>query len=56
MGENQTTSAMSSRKIANIMNSELKIDDINLSVSKDTVNRYSKAALGKPRKISKVFI
>ena len=46
---------MSSRKIANIMNSEFKANDINLSVSKDTVNRYLKETLGKPRKIRKVF-
>ena len=55
LGENQTTSAMSSRKIANIMNSEFKANDINLSVSKDTVNRYLKETFGKPRKIRKVF-
>ena len=55
LGENKTTCTMSSRKIANIMNSEFKRDSIELSVSKDTVNRYLKAALGKPRKIRKVF-
>ena len=55
LGENQTTSSIGSRKIANIMNAESKKEDINLSVSKDTVNRYLKAALGKPRKIRKVF-
>ena len=32
--ENQTTSSMSSRKIANIMNAEFKKEDINLSVVK----------------------
>ena len=55
LGENQTTSSMSSRKIANIMNSEFQKEDINLSISKDSVNRYLKEAFGKPRKIHKVF-
>ena len=55
LGENQTTSSMSSRKIANIMNAQFQNEDINLSISKDTVNRYLKEAFGKPRKIHKVF-
>ena len=55
LGENQTTSSMSSRKIANIMNAQFQKEDINLSISKDTVNRYLKEAFGKPRKIHKVF-
>ena len=55
LGENQTTSSMSSRKIANIINSEFQKEDINLSISKDSVNRYLKEAFGKPRKIHKVF-
>ena len=37
------------------MNSEFKNEDINFSVSKDIINRYLKEALGKPRKIRKVF-
>ena len=47
LGENQTTSSMSSRKIANIMNAQFQKEDINLSISKDSINRYLKEAWGK---------
>ena len=50
-----TTSSMSSRKIASLMNEEFKRDNINITISKDSVNRYLKAEFGKPRKIRKVF-
>ena len=53
-GENQTTSSMSSRKLANIMNAQFQKEDINLSISKDSVNRFLKEEFGKPRKIHKV--
>ena len=44
---------MSSRKIASIINEKLKND--NITISKDTVNRYLKSVFGRPRKIRKVF-
>ena len=46
---------MSSRKIASLINEELKINNIGITISKDTVNRYLKSAFGRPRKIRKVF-
>ena len=46
---------MSSRKIASIMNEEFKRNNLNITISKDTVNRYLKEEFGKPRKIRKVF-
>ena len=55
LARNQTTSSMSSRKIASLMNEEFKRDNINITISKDSVNRYLKAEFGKPRKIRKVF-
>ena len=42
LAENQTTSSMSSRKIAYIMNEKFKNNNLKLSISKDTVNRYLK--------------
>ena len=55
LAENKTTSSMSSRKIAALMNEEFKNENLDVSISKDTVNRYLKAEFGKPRKIRKVF-
>ena len=55
LGENQTTISMISLKLAYLMNSDFEKEDIDLSISKDTVNRYLKEAFGKPRKIHKVF-
>ena len=46
---------ISLRKFANIMNAQFQKEDINLSISKGTVNCYLKEAFGKPRKIHKVF-
>ena len=55
LAENQTTSSMSSRKIAYIMNKKFEEENLDITISKDTVNRYLKEELGKPRKIRKVF-
>ena len=46
---------MSSRKIASLMNEELKRNNLDITISKDSINRYLKAEFGKPRKIRKVF-
>ena len=55
LAENKTTSSMSCRKIALMMNEDFKKENLNLKISKDSVNRYLKAALGRPRRIRKVF-
>ena len=55
LARNQTTSSMSSRKIASLMNEEFKRNNLDITISKDSVNRYLKAEFGKPRKIRKVF-
>ena len=55
LARDKTTSSMSSRKIASIMNEEFKKNNLNITISKDTVNRYLKEEFGKPRKIRKVF-
>ena len=55
LARNQTTSSMSSRKIASIMNEEFKRQNLGITISKDSINRYLKAEFGKPRKIRKVF-
>ena len=55
LARNQTTSSMSSRKIASLMNEELKRNNLDITISKDSINRYLKAEFGKPRKIRKVF-
>ena len=58
---NKTTSAMSSRKIANKINSVLRSrNELNkkgkpLSINFTTVNNYLREYFGKPRKIRKVF-
>ena len=52
---------MGSRKIAEIINRELKNNNIRdskertLTIEKTAVNRYLKNALGKPRKVRPVF-
>ena len=46
---------MSSRKIASIMNEEFKRHNLDITISKDSINRYLKAEFGRPRKIRKVF-
>ena len=46
---------MSSRKIASLMNEEFKRNNLDITISKDSANRYLKAEFGKPRKIRKVF-
>ena len=46
---------MSGPKIARIINKRLEEAKINLDISKSTVNRYLKEALGKPRKVKRVF-
>ena len=45
LARNQTTSSMSSRKITSLMNEEFKRDSLNITISKDSVNRYLKAEL-----------
>ena len=57
LAEDKLTSDMGSRKIAEIINRELKNNNIRdskgraLTMEKTTVNRYLKNALGKPRKV-----
>ena len=61
MAQDKLTSDMGSRKIADIINKELKENDVRdkkgrlLSIEKTTINRYLKKALGKPRKVRRVF-
>ena len=61
MAQDKLTSDMSSRKIADKINRELKENDVRdykgrlLSIEKTTINRYLKKALGKPRKVRRVF-
>ena len=61
MAKNKPTSEMGSRKIANLINSELKeknVTDKNgkiLSVTKSTINTYLKKRHLKVRKIKKIF-
>ena len=61
MAQDKLTSDMGSRKIADIINKELKENDVRdnkgklLSIEKTTINRYLKNALGKPRKVRRVF-
>ena len=51
MARDKTTCSMSSRKIASLMNEEFKKNNLDLTISKDPVNRYLKEEFGKPRKI-----
>jgi len=61
MAPDKLTSDMSSRKIADKINRDLKENDVRdykgrlLSIKKTTINRYLKKALGKPRKVRRVF-
>ena len=61
LAEDKLTSDMGSRKIANIINDDLKSNNVVdkrgklIQIEKTTVNRILKKALGKPRKIRKVF-
>ena len=61
LARNQTTSAMSSRRIASIINAQLEKDNIvdknnkPLTVNATTVCAYLKTYYGKPKKIRKVF-
>ena len=55
LAETQTTSSMSSREMEALINEEFKNENLDLSISKDTLNRYLKAEFGKPRKLRKVF-
>ena len=59
---NKPTSEIGSRAIANIINKELKEENIfdkkgrNLTITKSTINNYLKKRGLKPRKIKKIFI
>ena len=60
LAKNKTTSAMSSRRIANIINSILIIKEIKsngkqMKISFKTVNNYLKEFYGRPKKVRKVF-
>ena len=61
LAQNKLTSDMGSRKIAEIINRELKDNNVCdsqgkiLSIEKTAINRYLKSALGKPRKVRRVF-
>ena len=61
MAEDKLTSDMGSRKIAEIINKELKDNNVRdskgriLTIEKTAVNRYLKNALGRPRKVRQVF-
>ena len=52
---------MGSRKIAEIINKELKDNNVRdskgriLTIEKTAINRYLKNALGRPRKVRQVF-
>ena len=61
LAEDKLTSDMGSRKIAEIINKELKDNNVRdskgriLTIEKTAVNRYLKNALGRPRKVRRVF-
>ena len=61
MAKDKFTSDMGERKIADIINKELEENDVRdnkgkiLSIEKTAVNRYLKNALGRPRKVRRVF-
>ena len=61
LAEDKLTSDMGSRKIAAIINKELKENNVRdsrgniLTIEKTAVNKYLKKALGKPRKVRRVF-
>ena len=62
LAEDKLTSDMGSRKIAEIINKELKDNNIRdskvrtLNIEKTAVNRYFKNALGKQRKVRLIKI
>ena len=61
LAEDKLTSDMGSRKIAEIINRELKEDNVRdskgkiMTIEKTAVNKYLKSVLGKPRKVRRVF-
>ena len=55
LASDQTTSSMSSTKIARIINKKLKEDGLAKSIHNSTVCRILKQKYGKPRKIKRVF-
>ena len=61
LAEDKLTRDMGSRKIAEIINKELKENNVRdsrgniITIEKTAVNKYLKKALGKPRKVRRVF-
>ena len=61
LAKDKLTSDMGARKIADIINKELEENNVRdtkgniLSIEKTAVNRYLKNALGRPRKVRRVF-
>ena len=56
LAENKTTSEMSCRKIASIMNEKFKKEGKKTRISRTTVAKYLKNHFGTPRKMKKVFL
>ena len=55
LAKDQTTSDMSSARIAYLINKDLEKDGKNITIHKATICRILNKELGKPRKIKKVF-
>ena len=55
LAENKTTSEMSCRKIANIMNKKFEKEGKETRISRTTIAKYLKNHFGTPRKRKKVF-
>ena len=55
LAENKTTSEMSCRKIANIMNKKFEKEGKETRISRTTIAKYLKNHFGTPRKMKKVF-
>ena len=55
LAKDQTTSDMSSARIASQINKDLEKDGKNITIHKATICRILNKELGKPRKIKKVF-
>ena len=55
LAENKTTSEMSCRKIAAIMNKKFEEEGKNTRISRTTVAKYLKNHFGTPRKMKKIF-
>ena len=55
LAENKTTSEMSFRKIANIMNKKFEKEGKETRISRTTITKYLKNHFGTPRKMKKVF-